>query len=191
MEKEEELQIRNAQRGNLAAFEKLVHLYDSRIMQLIFNMINDVEDTKDLYQEVFIKAFQSIKSFRFQSEFYTWLFRIAVNTCINFRKQKTSRQQEPLENYLAENNANWKIYIAAKDGNPEQQLIHKELCSQIRQSIDQLSAKQRSVFVLKHYHDYRLREIADIMNCSEGTVKNYMFRAVKKLRELLKVYQQT
>ena len=190
MEKEEELQIRNAQRGNLAAFEKLVHLYDARIMRLIFNMIDDVEDTKDLYQEVFIKAFQSIKTFRFESEFYTWLFRIAVNTCINFRKLKTSRQHEPIENYLDENNATGKIYLATKDGNPEQQLIHKELYSQIRQSIDQLSAKQRSVFILKHYHGYRLREIANIMNCSEGTVKNYMFRAVQKLRESLKEYQQ-
>ncbi len=190
MEKEEELQIRKAQRGNLTAFEQLVQLYDAKIMQLIFNMINDAEDTKDLYQEVFIKAFQSIKTFRFESEFYTWLFRIAVNACINFRKRKASHQLEPIENYLDENNATWKIYITAKDGNPEQQLIHKELNRQIQQSIDQLSTKQRSVFVLKHYYGYRLREIAEMMHCSEGTVKNYMFRAVQKLRKSLREYQQ-
>lgn len=190
MEKEEDLQIRKAQRGNLQAFEKLVHHYDAKIMQLIFNMVNDIEDTKDLYQEVFIKAFRSIKTFRFQSEFYTWLFRIAVNTCINFRKRKTFRQYESLDNYLDENNSNWKIFILAGDENPEQHLINKELNSQIQQSIDQLSAKQRSVFILKHYHGYKLREIANIMNCSEGTVKNYMFRAVQKLKESLKDYQQ-
>ncbi len=190
MEKEEELQIRKAQRGNLQAFEKLVHHYDAKVMQLIFNMVNNIEDTKDLYQEVFIKAFRSIKTFRFQSEFYTWLFRIAVNTCINFRKRKIFRQYESLDNCLDENDRNWKILVHGGNENPEQHLINKELNYQIQQSIDHLSAKQRSVFILKHYHGYKLKEIADIMNCSEGTVKNYMFRAVQKLKESLKEYQQ-
>lgn len=190
MEKEEESLIRKAQRGNLQAFEKLVHDYDTKIMQLIFNMVNDTEDAKDLYQEVFIKAFRSIKTFRFRSEFYTWLFRIAINTCINFRKRNTYRQHESIDNYWDENDRNWKINLTAGDGNPEQHFIRKELNNQIQQSINQLSAKQRSVFVLKHYHGYKLKEIADIMNCSEGTVKNYMFRAVQKLKESLKDYQQ-
>lgn len=190
MEKDEELQIRKAQHGNLQAFEKLVHCYDAKIMQLIFNMVNNIEDTKDLYQEVFIKAFRSIKTFRFQSEFYTWLFRIAINTCINFRKRKAFHQHDSLDNYVNENDRNWKIFIATEEENPEQHLIDKELNNQIQRSIDQLSAKQRSVFVLKHYHGYKLREIAGIMNCSEGTVKNYMFRAVQKLKASLKEYQQ-
>ena len=190
MEREEELQIRKAQRGNLQAFEKLVHYYDAKIMRLIFNMVNNIEDTKDLYQEVFIKAFQSIKSFRFESEFYSWLFRIAVNSCINFRKRKTFRQHESLDNYLDDNDRNWKICIHEGHENPEQHLINKELNYQIQQSLNQLSVKQRSVFILKHYHGYKLREIADIMNCSEGTIKNYMFRAVQKLQALLKEYQQ-
>ncbi len=190
MEKEEELLIRKAQRGNIQAFENLVRRYDAKLMQLIFNLVNDVEDTRDLYQEVFIKVFKSIKKFRFQSEFYTWLFRIAVNSCINFRKQKTTHQYESLDEYLDGNSRNWKLFTVAESRNPEQQVLNSELSEKIQQAIDQLSSKQRVVFILRHYHGYKLNEIALIMRCSEGTIKNYMFRAVQKLKKLLREYYQ-
>jgi len=190
MNKEEELLIRKAQRGNLQAFEKLVRSYDAKIMQLIFNMINDVEDTRDLYQEIFIKVFKSIKKFRFQSEFYTWLFRIAVNSCINYRKRKSSHQHESLDDYVDEENRYWKIIGTDENRNPEQVMINNELNDQIQQSIEKLSTKQKSVFILKHYHGYKLSEIANILNCSEGTVKNYMFRAVQKMKKSLAEYNQ-
>jgi len=190
MQKDEELLIRKAQRGNLKAFEDLVKSYDEKIMRMIFNMVNDVEDTRDIYQEVFLKAYQSIAKFRFASEFYTWLYRIAVNTCINFRKRKTIIQHDSLDNYLDANNDNWQIHKTSENRNPEELLINKELSEQIQKSIDGLSAKQKSVFVLKHYQGYKLSEIAVIMNCSEGTIKNYMFRAVQKLKSSLQEYQQ-
>jgi RNA polymerase sigma-70 factor (ECF subfamily) len=190
MGNEEELLIRRAQRGNLKAFEDLVKRYDEKIMRMIFNMVNDVEDTRDIYQEVFLKAYQSIAKFRFASEFYTWLYRIAVNTCINFRKRKTIIQHDSLDNYLDANNDNWQIHKTSENRNPEELLINKELSEQIQKSIDGLSAKQKSVFVLKHYQGYKLSEIAVIMSCSEGTIKNYMFRAVQKLKGSLKEYQQ-
>ncbi|HEX9972779.1 MAG TPA: sigma-70 family RNA polymerase sigma factor [bacterium] len=190
MQKDEELLIRKAQRGNLKAFEDLVKSYDEKIMRMIFNMVNDVEDTRDIYQEVFLKAYQSIAKFRFASEFYTWLYRIAVNTCINFRKRKTIIQHDSLDNYLDANNDNWQIHKTSENRNPEELLINKELSEQIQKSIDGLSAKQKSVFVLKHYQGYKLCEIAVIMNCSEGTIKNYMFRAVQKLKSSLQEYQQ-
>lgn len=190
MEKEEELTIRRAQRGNLQAIEYLVHRYDDKIMRLIYNMVNDVEDTKDLYQEVFIKVFKSIKKFRFESEFYTWLFRITINTCITFRKRRTSHQHESIEQFLEENDPNWRIVGPIENSNPEQSMISKELNDLIKQSIAKLSSQQRSVFVLKHYHGFKLSEIAQILNCSEGTVKNYMFRAIQKMKKNLEAYHQ-
>jgi len=189
MDKDEEVLIRKAQRGNLQAFESLVYRYDVQITRLIFNMVNNIEDTHDLYQEVFVKVFKSIKSFRFQSEFYTWLFRIAINACINFRKHKKSRHDDSLEEYIDSKPDNWKIF--KNDWNPEQQLLNTELGSKIQQSIDLLSSKQKTVFTLRHYHGYKLNEIANMMNCSEGTIKNYMFRAVQKLKNSLKEYYQT
>lgn len=190
MNKEEELLIRKAQRGNLQAFENLVHRYDVKIMRLIFNMVNDVEDTRDLYQEVFMKVFKSIKTFRFQSEFYTWLFRIAVNSCSNYRKRKAYHQYASLEDYLKEEDGQWRIVITDETRNPEQLMINNELNDQIQKSIDKLSPKQKSVFILKHYHGYKLSEIANILNCAEGTVKNYMFRAVQKMKQSLAEYHQ-
>ena len=190
MGKEEELLIRKAQRGNLKAFEDLVRCYDEKIMRLIYNMVNNVEDTRDIYQEVFLNAYKAITKFRFESEFYTWLYRIVVNRCINFRKQKARVQHDSLDNYLDENNSSWKILNITENKNPEEDYINKELNELIQTSIDRLSAQQKSVFILKHYHGYKLSEIATIMNCSEGTVKNYMFRAVQKLKNHLREYQQ-
>ena len=91
MNQNEELLIRKAQRGNIAAFEELVKRYENKVMSIILDMLNDVEDARDVYQDVFMKVFLTIKKFRFQSKFYTWLFRIAVNTSINFRKKRTSQ----------------------------------------------------------------------------------------------------
>jgi len=188
MEKDEELLIRKAQRGNLLAFEQLVHRYDAKIMRLIFNMVNDVEDARDLYQEVFIKLFKSLHRFRFESEFYTYLCRIAINACINHRKRRTIQQHESLSSYVATDDENWQRIAVTESKNPEQQLIDKELNEQIHRSLENLSSKQRTVFVLKHYHGYKLREIAEILDCSEGTVKSYLFRAVQKLKKSLASY---
>lgn len=189
MGRDEELLIRKAQRGNLNAFEALVRNYDEKMMRLIFNMVNDVEDTKDIYQEVFLKAYQAIAKFRFASEFYTWLYRIAINTCINFRKSRKYFQHDSLDDYLETSQENWQILQPTDNKNPEELFINKEINEQIQKSIDKLSAKQKAVFVLKHYHGYKLGEIARILNCSEGTIKNYMFRAVQRLKNLLIDYQ--
>lgn len=190
MDKNEELLIKRAQRGNLQAFEQLVHRYDAKVMRITYNMVNNVEDARDIYQEVFIKVFQSIEKFRFQSEFNTWLFRIAINTCLTFRKQKATKQHYSLDEFDADDNKNWRVIQDNDIGNPEQQLLNKEFSKQIENSLDQLSPKQRVVFVLKHYHGYKLREIATIMRCSEGTIKNYLFRATQKLKQTLHMYQQ-
>jgi len=188
MDKEEELLIKRAQRGNLQAFESLVQRYDAKIMRLIFNMLNDVEDTRDIYQEVFIKVFKSLKKFSFQSEFYTWLYRIAINTCINFRKQRISHQYDSLDEILEGNDRNWRIYQDIESRNPENYVLNLELSFKIQQAIDQLSKKQKAVLVLRHYHGYKLSEIAEIMGSSEGTIKNYLFRAVQKMKKSLEEY---
>ena len=190
MKKDEELLIKRAQRGNLRAFEELVCLYDAKVLKIIYSMINNIEDSRDIYQEVFIKVFRSIGRFKFQSEFYTWLFRIVINTCITYRKQRTKQQHVFFDETAIENSEHWKIVDAHSIQNPEEQFINTELSHQITASINELSAKQKSVFVLRHYHGYKLKEIAEILKCSEGTVKNYLFRATQRLRNSLKMYHQ-
>jgi len=191
MEKDEELLIRKAQRGNLQAFESLIQKYDTRVMKIAYDMVNNVDDARDIYQEVFIKVYRSIDKFRFASEFYTWLFRIAVNTCISFRRQRLKRQDLPFDEFESEHENHWKVLNKADAQNPEEQLLNQELNHLIQKSIAELSAQQRAVFVLRHYHGHKLKEIAEIMNCTEGTVKNYLFRATQKLQRSIQQYQKS
>lgn len=188
MNVDEELLIRKAQQGNLQAFEKLVVNYDRQVMRLIYNMVNHSETTRDLYQEVFLKVFTAIGQFRFESQFSTWLFRIVTNTCINYRKQRRVRQWEPLEEDIDGNQDQWRIVMHSQDRNPEEQLLNRELQQALQRALNGLSANQRAVFVLRHYHDHKLKEIAQIMKCSEGTVKNYLFRAMQKMKKSLASY---
>ncbi len=190
MDKNEERLIQKAQRGNINAFESLVSMYDTRVMRLIYNMLNHTEDARDVYQDVFIKVYKSINKFRFQSEFYTWLYRIVVNTCINFRKKRTKRMNDPIDDYNENVANNWNTLTNGNTLNPEQNLLNKELDITIQNSVELLSKKQKTVFILRHYHGHKLSEIAKIMNCSEGTVKNYLFRAVQKMKNQLRDYYQ-
>lgn len=190
MIKQEELLIRKAQRGSLSDFESLVKKYDEKIARLIYNMLNNTEDAEDVYQEVFLKVFQSIHKYRFGSKFYTWLYRIAVNTCINYRKKRSSRSFEMLEEVATTSAANWDLLFKSSEKNPEEAMLNLELHEKISSSIENLSPKQRAVFVLRHYHGHKLSEIAEILNCSEGTVKNYLFRSIQKMKAGLKNYRQ-
>jgi RNA polymerase sigma-70 factor (ECF subfamily) len=188
MNVDEELLIRKAQQGNLQAFEKLVVNYDRQVMRLIYNMVDHPETTRDLYQEVFLKVFTAIGQFRFESQFSTWLFRIVTNTCINYRKQRRVRQWEPLEDDSDGDQDQWRVVMPSQDRNPEEQLLNRELQQALQQALNGLSANQRTVFILRHYHDHKLKEIAQIMKCSEGTVKNYLFRAMQKMKKSLAGY---
>jgi RNA polymerase sigma-70 factor, ECF subfamily len=189
MNQNEELLIRKAQRGNIAAFEELVKRYENKVMSIILDMLNDVEDARDVYQDVFMKVFLTIKKFRFQSKFYTWLFRIAVNTSINFRKKRTSQQNKATEEFQEENSLETQNIIQSNYQNPEKQLLNIELSNTIQKSINLLSPKQKAVFLLRHYHGYKLTEIAEIMDCADGTVKNYLFRSVQKMKKELKEFR--
>ncbi len=188
MNVDEELLIRKAQQGNLQAFEKLVVNYDRQVMRLIYNMVDHPETTRDLYQEVFLKVFTAIGQFRFESQFSTWLFRIVTNTCINYRKQRRVRQWEALEDDSDGDQDQWRVVMPSQDRNPEEQLLNRELQQALQQALNGLSANQRTVFILRHYHDHKLKEIAQIMKCSEGTVKNYLFRAMQKMKKSLAGY---
>ncbi|MBD3288434.1 sigma-70 family RNA polymerase sigma factor [candidate division KSB1 bacterium] len=190
MDRNEELLIKRAQRGNIEAFEELIQQYDARIMKVTYDMLNNVEDARDVYQDIFIKVYRAISKFRFQSEFYTWLFRIAINTCINYRKKRTKNRGVSLDELQEKQREHWELTGNPEEIDPEKHVLNEELNETINQGIRKLSNQQRAVFVLRHYHGYKLRQIAEILECSEGTVKNYLFRATKKMQEMLSSYHK-
>lgn len=188
MNQDEKAIIREAQRGNVVAFESLVKNYDRQVLQLAYNMVNNTQDAEDIYQEVFVRVYKSLHRFEFKSEFSTWLHRVVVNYCINYQKKRGRLKAYSIDGDIPNGDENWKMTIKTEEHNPEKSLLNVELSKEIDAALDQLSPKQKTVFVLRHYHGQKLREIAKILKCSEGTVKNYLFRATQKMQRLLQEY---
>jgi RNA polymerase sigma-70 factor, ECF subfamily len=179
---EDEL-IRRAQAGDLDAFCRLARGYERRVYSLALHFCRDPHDAEDLSQEVWLKAFRSLGSFRAESGFYTWLRRITVNSFLNHRRaltmtregEKTAIRFDGLEE-LAEGAG------AAEDG-----LHRRLLAGRVLAALGELTPQQRLMFLLKHREGMTYREIADSFGCSTGAVKKSLFRSLLKLRAALGV----
>jgi RNA polymerase sigma-70 factor (ECF subfamily) len=172
--------ILNAQNGDVLAFEELIYRYDKMVLRIALKYTGDSEDAKDIYQEVFIKVFNSLSKFQFKSEFSTWLFRIVSNTCITFKRKYAKANHFSLDDEKNEN------YVATipdnRESSPENIAVNSENGKKINEALNTLSPNQKMSFLLKHYEGYKIREIAEMMNCKEGTIKKYLFDAVKRLK---------
>src|SRR5579863_3899138 len=180
--------IRNAQMGDTAAFEELVRQYDRAVLRLAVHLTGSQEDGRDIYQEAFLRAYINLGSFRFECSFYTWIYRIVTNLCLDFLRKKSTRardltttlssdgEEEPILDRLPDHRAT---------ASPERNMMSRDLRRTILRALEALSARERMVFELKHYHGLRLRTVAGILNTSEGTIKNTLFRATHKLRDQL------
>lgn len=183
MKSETKILIIEAQAGDANAFHDLVAMFDGKIMTLAYQLTQNKQDAEDLYQEAFIKAYKNISKFRFQSEFYTWLYRITINTFYNMKRKLSKYHfQEP----ALEGNNDPVSHLSDESRNPQND---QEIQSAVKNAARNLPLKQRTVFMLKHMQNLKIREIANIMDIGEGTVKKYLFRAMEKLRDELKEYQ--
>ena len=175
--------IQKAQKGNVTAFEKLVYRYDKRVMALIRQSVANDEDAKEIYQDVFIKVFNSIEQYHNKSSFYTWLFRITINCCLNFHQKKSTRNDQLKQSIDTD------AFPSAKTNqNPESSIINQELREVIQNGIDTLSPKEKMVFTLKHYEGLKIREISNIFEETDGSIKNCLFRGIQKLKIHLTPY---
>lgn len=180
--------IREAQRGSRAAFEELVRQYDQSVLRLALHLTGSEHDAQDIYQEAFLKAYRHIGNFRFECSFYTWMYRIVTNLCLDqLRKKKTRKEDSPVivddsgEEYdLLDNTADKR-----PGANPERDLMRRELGGKINRALDRLTPRERMVFELKHYQGLKLRTIGEMLNTTEETAKNTLFRATQKLRVCL------
>lgn len=162
-----------SQRGDRAAFDRLVERHQREIYRLCYRYVNNHEDAADLAQDSFVKAYKAIGRFRGDSAFSTWLYRIAVNTCLNFRASRRMAQEELSE-------------ALADPGVPVvQRMQERERSQQVRDAVARLPEKQRATLILKIYHDLTHEEVAGILGSSVGTVKANLFHAVGNLRKML------
>lgn len=188
MTQEENKLVIAAQNGDRSAFEELVYRYDKNVLGIAYSFINNNEDAKDIYQEVFLRVFKGIKKFEFRSEFSTWLYRITTNVCLTYRSQKKKYAYTSLDDEPDEEDSNPRSLANTLTDNrtPANDAMDSEISTKIEKGLDKLSPQQRLVFTMKHYKGYKIKEISIMMNCSEGTIKNYLFMATQRMRDHLK-----
>lgn len=159
------------------AFNKIVSLHRERLYGVIRSFTNDHDDTDDLLQETFVKAYEHLDQFRGDSSLYTWLCRIAINQSITYQRKKK------LRNFI--NLDNLSIPLISKQSDPQQKMQETELKELIQQAVEQLSEKQKTVFNLRFYDELSHAEIAKITGNSVGTIKANFFHAIQKVKMYL------
>jgi RNA polymerase sigma-70 factor (ECF subfamily) len=166
--------IRQAQQGDTAAFEELVRQYDRAVLRLAIHLTGSPEDGQDIYQEAFLRAYINLAR-----------FRIVTNLCLDHLRKKNSRGRD-LNTTMSPEGEPEDLLDRMPDhspaASPERSFAGRELQQCIVRALGRLSPRERMVFELKHYHGMRLRTVAGMLNTTEGTIKNTLFRATHKLR---------
>jgi len=176
--------------GDVSAFRDLVEKYKKKIFYLAYDFLKDHSEAEDISQEVFIKVFRSIQKFKKDAKMSTWIYQITVNTCIDALRRKKAKpsiqldEGKPVETWAADS------ILSAKISSPESSADASLLQIKIQDALQKISDKERAVFVMRHYNDLTINEIADVMKISSGTVKSFLFRGLQKLRKELSVYHE-
>jgi RNA polymerase sigma-70 factor (ECF subfamily) len=193
---DDRLLVERAQAGDRTAFEALVHRYDRQVLRLALNVLQRTEDAQDVYQEAFLKIYRNLHHFRFECSFYTWLYRIVTNLCLDQLRRRKSRREDPatvLDASGDEMDLMANISGTADDffehqqqtqaqADPERNLLGREIGQKIDAAMAALSPRERMIFEMKHYQGLKLRAIGEALGTTEETVKNSLFRATRKLR---------
>ncbi len=176
--------------GDPAAFREMVECYQRDVYALAYDLCGNHHDAEDLSQEVFIKAFRAIGSFRADARLGSWLYRITMNAHIDNKRRKPVQlmsidarnddDAQPLEHMLE---------FASSDARPDQTAGVARFQVAVENALDALSTQERTVFVLRHYHDMKIGEISQSLSIAEGTVKSLLFRSMRKLRDRLAQYR--
>ena len=183
--------VRQVQAGDVAAFDRLILKYRERVYGIIYNLTSNREDAADLAQESFIKAFQSIHRFGGQSSFFTWLYRIAVNSTLSHLRKSRLRAFFSLERVDAEEPVSREIIAALTDKTgADRDTYVRELQEKLNDAMHKLSIKHRTVVTLFEIDGLSHQEIAEVMNCSVGTVRSRLHYAKQLLQAELQPYMR-
>ncbi|MFV0337928.1 MAG: sigma-70 family RNA polymerase sigma factor [Chthoniobacterales bacterium] len=177
--------VERTQAGDPSAFDELVVRYSPRLYGLIYNMTSNHEDTNDLLQEVFAKAYRSINGFKGKSSFYTWIYTIATNRTINFVKKRGRRYHLSLDDVDSGIEHDSEFLEATVQSDPLREANLRELQKKLNEAIQKLSPNHRAVVTMFDIQGMPHAEIAKILKVSEGTVRSRLFYAHKQLQSYL------
>lgn len=181
--------VRQVQAGDVAAFDRLISKYRERVYGIVYNMTANREDAADLTQDAFIKAFQSIHRFGGQSSFFTWLYRIAVNSALSHLRKARLRSFFSLERINSDEPASKEIIAALTDkSGADRDTYVRELQEKLNDAMLKLSIKHRTVVTLFEIDGLSHQEIAEVMDCSVGTVRSRLHYAKQLLQSELQAY---
>ena len=181
METPDEELVIQVQKGESSLFNILVERYQRRIYGVVLGMVHHREEALDLAQEVFLKAYKALPQFKGHSRFYTWLYRIAINTVIDFRRKSKGVTSFSIDDENIKE-------IPGNTASPDRQAINQELREELHSALVSLPEDQRAVIVLRELEELSYQEIADTLECTIGTVMSRLHYARKRLRERLKSY---
>lgn len=181
-------------KGDNQAFATIIKNTEGLVAQIVFKLLNNSEDRKDIAQDIYLKAYKNLPGFKFQSKLSTWIGQIAFNTCFNFLEKK---KVTLLDNKLQENeNSNSALELAANklidlsNNEAENILFRSELTEILHSAIDYLTPLYKTLITLFHYEELSYEEISEITGLPMGTVKNYLFRARKGLKDNILIHHK-
>jgi RNA polymerase sigma-70 factor (ECF subfamily) len=171
--------------GDATAYRGIVEKYQNRVYALVYGMVRNREDARDLTQDAFVKAYNNLETFRLESSFYTWLYRIAMNLAIDFIRKRQRQGTTSFDETIASREDGGGVSEIHHADDPRRTLERKRLYERIMDSLDKLPADQKQVILLRELEGLSYKEISDIMDIPEGTVMSRLFYARKKLQKLL------
>jgi RNA polymerase sigma-70 factor (ECF subfamily) len=180
--------VQRVQAGDVRAFDQLITKYRERLYAIVYNLTSNREDASDLTQEAFIKAFRSIRHFKGESSFFTWLYRIAVNASLTHLKRSRLRRFFSFENLDQELAPSELLDALADRRQADKPTLIKELQEKLNEALQRLSFNHRTVVILFEIEGLSHQEIAEVMECSEGTVRSRLHYAKQQLQSYLQDY---
>ncbi len=177
--------IKKAQKGDVGAFEKIITEYQSVVYSISYRYADNVHDAADMAQEIFLKMFKTINTFRFKSKFSTWIYRVATNTCLDMVKSRRRADSAVSFGSFDDDDGGFAAEPADTRFMPDERLEAAEAKDVVNRAIGELSDEYRTVIILRDIRGLSYEEIADVVDCSVGTVKSRISRARRNLREIL------
>jgi RNA polymerase sigma-70 factor (ECF subfamily) len=182
--------VEDARRGEAGAFRELVSRYQRRAYAVALGIVHDSDDARDICQDAFLKAYKGLATFEGDSQFFTWLYRIVTNLCIDHLRKKRGERVEFDETHPQDAADDATGIAPQRTGfDPQRALADRELRSHIRKALDQLSPAHRAVLVLREVEGLSYQEMADLQGCSIGTIMSRLFHARKKMQKMLLDYK--
>lgn len=169
-------------KGDVSAFNEIVDRWESRLYNFVYRYIGDAEEAKDITQESFVRAYSHLEGFRGQSKFSSWLYQIALNLCRSKLRRQQARPTVSIDD-REEDNPLWAL--PDERAAPDEQTFEKERAVAVREALAQLPEAQRTVIILKEYNGLKFREIAEILDTPESTVKSRLYHGLENLARAL------